>query len=179
MYMDILKKIVNHYDYYKDIAVNLEWTEIHSKYYDWYKKYPVGMFITTFDFPEDYVKNNFEQAYVQTVLTYMAYAEEFKEDFRNTPSDELLKYMTQAEDLYSNYITYKELRMILVTGEYLIQKIKSHAEEYSIPESEVNAVIPYIRGAENIEIGGYNGLDHTFISIKDHSIMLVECGIWD
>ncbi|MDE6729932.1 MAG: hypothetical protein K2J71_04055, partial [Oscillospiraceae bacterium] len=75
MYMDILKKIVNHYDYYKNIAVNLEWTAFDTKYYDWYRKYPVGMFITTFDFSQkNYVKENFEQAYVQTVLTYMAYA---------------------------------------------------------------------------------------------------------
>ena len=37
---------------------------------------------------------------MQTVLTYMAYINEFEEDFRNTPSDELLKYMTQAEDFY-------------------------------------------------------------------------------
>lgn len=93
MYTDILKKIVNNYDYYRDIAVNLEWIESDSKYYDWFKKYPVEIFITVCYFPEGYVKNNFEQAYVQSVLTYIAYAEEFEEDFRNTPSAELLKYI--------------------------------------------------------------------------------------
>ncbi|MDE7120742.1 MAG: hypothetical protein K2O42_01100 [Oscillospiraceae bacterium] len=179
MYMDILKKIVNHYDYYENIVVNLKWTELHTKYYDWYKKYPVGMFVTTVDFPEDYVKNNFEQAYVQTALTHMAYAEEFKEDFRNVPSSELLEYMTQNVPFYAEYMTYEELRMIPITGEQLTEIIKLHTGRYSIPESEVNAVIPYIRGAETIEVGGHYYGDHTFVSIKDHSMMLVECGIWD
>lgn len=179
MYIDILKKIVNHYEYYRNIAVNLEWAEFNSKYYDWFQKYPIGIFVAVCEFQKGYVKNNFEQAYVQTVLTYMAYIEEFKEDFRNTPSDELLKYMTQAEDFYSNYMTYKELRMIPVTEEYLINQIWFYAESNSVSESDINSVIPYVTGAENIEIGGYYGLDYTFISVKDNSIMLVDCGVWD
>ncbi|MDE5768101.1 MAG: hypothetical protein K2H82_01825 [Oscillospiraceae bacterium] len=179
MYMDILKKIVNHYDYYKNIAVNLEWTELRTKYHDWYKQYPVGMFVTTFDFPENYVKDNFEQAYVQMVLTDMAHTENFEEGFQNVPSSELLEYMTQNVPFYAEYMTYEELRMTPVTEEYLIEKIKLHADRYAVPENEVNAVIPYIMGAENIEIGGHYYGDHTFISIKNNSIMLVECGIWD
>lgn len=179
MYMDILKKIINHYDYYKNIAVNLEWTAFDTKYYDWYKKYPVWMYITIFDFPENYVKDNFEQAYVQMVLTDTAYNENIEEGFQNVPPAELLKYMTQNVPFYAEYMTYKELRMIPVTEEYLIEKIKFHADRYAVPENEVNAVIPYLNGAENIEMGGYDYLDHTFISIKDYSIMLIECGIGD
>ncbi|MDE7105404.1 MAG: hypothetical protein K2O36_05940 [Ruminococcus sp.] len=174
MYADILKKIVNHYDYYKNIAVNLEWTVFNSGYYEWHKNHHVVIFVTVCDFSGDYVKNNFEQAYVQTVLTYMAYMEEFKEDFRNTPSAELLKYMTQAEDFYANYITYKELRMKQVTEEYLINEIWLHAVYNSVPERKVNSLIPYLAGAENIEIGGFYPEEHTFISIKDTSIMLFE-----
>ncbi|MDE6780219.1 MAG: hypothetical protein K2J40_01985 [Ruminococcus sp.] len=179
MYIDILKKIVNNYDYYKDIAVNLEWTETYSKYYDWFKKYPIGMFVSIYDFPENYVRDNFEQAYVQTVLMYMAYCEEWEQDFWKIPYSERLQYMTQAKDFYADYMTYKEYRMKAVTEEYLINEIKCHAEMYNIPESKVNSVIPYLTGAENIEIGGYYFGDHTFISIKDNSIMLVDCGIWD
>ncbi|MCM1357738.1 MAG: hypothetical protein NC205_04020, partial [Prevotella sp.] len=171
-------QIVNNYERYKNIAVNLEWTEFNSKYYDWFKKYPVGIFVTVCDFPENYVKNNFEQAYVQTVLTYMAYSEEFKEDFRNTPSNELLKYMTQAKDFYAIYMTYEELRMKSVTEDYLIQQIKWHTGDDDIPESDINSVIPYLTGAENIEIGGSYLSDNTFISIKDNSIMLIDCAIF-
>lgn len=179
MYIDTLKKIVNHYDYYRNIAVNLEWTEFSSEYYDWYKKYPIGMFISIIHFSENYVKENFEQAYVQTVFTYMAYMEDSEEDFRNIPSSELLKYMTQAKNFYAGYMTYRELRMKPVTEKYLINKIKCHAIDNDIPESDINSVIPYVIGAENIEIGGCYSGDHTFISIKDSSIMLVDCGIWD
>ncbi|MCM1315022.1 MAG: hypothetical protein NC244_06605 [Alistipes senegalensis] len=179
MYIDILKQIVNNYERYKNIAVNLEWVENYSKYYDWFKKYPLGMIVSIYDFPENYVRDNFEQAYVQTVLTYMAYMEEFKEDFWKIPSSERLQYLTQAENFYSDYITYKEYRMKPVTEDYLIKEIKCHAKMFNIPESEVNSVIPYLTGAENIEIGGSYCGDHTFISIKDNSIMLLECGIWD
>lgn len=64
-----------------------------------------------------------------------------------------------------------------VTEDYLIRKIKNHAEIYNVPESEVNSVIPYVIGAENIEIGGIYS-DHTFVSIKDNSIMLIDCVIF-
>ncbi len=178
MYIDILKKIVNHYDYYRNIAVNLEWTELNSRYYEWHKNHHVGIFVTVCDFPENYVKNNFEQAYVQAVLTYTAYMEEFEKDFRNIPSAELLKYMTQSKELYADYITYKELRMKTVTEEYLINEILWHAVYNSVLGKEVNSLIPYITGAENIEISGCYSRKHTFISIKDNSIMLFECQIY-
>lgn len=183
MYIDILKKIVNNYDYYRDIAVNLEFAEFNSRHYDWVNEYTIiGIYVTVCDFPEGYVKNNFEQAYVQAVLAYMAYAEEFKEDFQNTPSAELLKYVAQAENLYSDYVTYKELRMKSVTEDYLIQQIKLYTEDNDISENEINSIIPYLTEAENIEIGGCDFIDyfidHTFVSIKDNSIMIIECGIW-
>lgn len=174
MYIDILKKIVNHYEYYRNIAENLEWTEFNSRYYEWHKNHRVGIFVTVCDFPEGYVKNNFEQAYVQTVLTYIAYAEEFKEDFQNALSAELLEYMIKSEELYADYITYKELRMKQVTEEYLINEIWWHAVYNSVLASEINSLIPYLTGAENIEIGGYYPEEHKFISIKDNSIVLFE-----
>lgn len=179
MYIDILKQIVNNYEYYKSIAVNLEWTEFNSRYYEWSKKYPVGIFIIICEFPEGYIKDNFEQAYVQTVLSNMTYSEEWVEDFRNVPSSELLKYMTQAKDFYAGYMTYRELRMKSVTEEYLINEIQWHAGCGSVSESEINSVMLYVMGAENIELGGSYLGDHTFISIKDNSIMITDCGIWD
>ncbi|MDE6501073.1 MAG: hypothetical protein K2L10_03210 [Ruminococcus sp.] len=177
MYIDILKRIVNNYEHYKNIAVNLEWAEFSSKYYDWYE-YPYGMIVTVCDFPDGYVKNNFKQAYVQTVLCNMAYHEEWEQDFWKIPSSERLQYMKQANSFYADYMTYKEYRMKPITKDYLINEIKLHADKYSIPENEVNSVISYLTGAENIEIGGCDFRDHTFISIKDNSIMLLECGVW-
>ena len=177
MYIDILKQIVNNYERYKKIAVNLEWVEFNSKFYNWYE-YPHGMIVTVCDFPKNYVKENSEQAYVQAVLCNMAYQEEWEQDFWKITSSERLEYMTQANSLYSDYMTYKEYRMKPVTEDYLINEIKLHADKYSIPENEVNSVIPYLTGTENIEIGGFYGCDSTFISIKDNSIMLLECGIW-
>lgn len=179
MYIDILKKIVNNYKYYKDIAINLEWIKADSKYYDWYKKYPIGMFANIINFPENYVKNNFERAYVQTVLTGMAWSEEWEQDFWNIPFSERLKYMIQAENFYAGYMTYRELRMKPVTEEHLINEIRWHASYDSVSESEINSVVSYVIGAENIELGGSYSSDHTFISIKNNSIMITDCGIWD
>ncbi|MDE6425312.1 MAG: hypothetical protein K2K89_04130 [Ruminococcus sp.] len=179
MYIDILKKIVNNYEYYKNIAVNLEWVEFSSKFYDWYE-YPIGAYVIICDFPENYIKNNFEQAYVQTVLKYMDYmGRRWNKDSQDIKPAELPEDMTKNKDLYEEYITYNELRMKYVTENYLIQQIKWHTEDNDIPESEINSVIPYLTGAENIEIGGGYSEDHTFISIKDNSIMLIDCGIWD
>lgn len=80
MYTDILKKIVNNYEYYRDIAVNLEWAESRSEYYDWtVKVYTIGMNVRIYDFPENYVRNNFEKAYTQAVLSDMAYYEEWEQ----------------------------------------------------------------------------------------------------
>ncbi|MDE6834341.1 MAG: hypothetical protein K2J39_08895, partial [Ruminococcus sp.] len=180
-------KIVNNYEYYKNIAVNLEWVETASKFYDWVNEYYIiGIYVIVCNFPTNYIKNNFERAYVQTVLTYMNFLKS-GQNFCKIPPSERLKYMTRDKELYEEYITYDELRMKFVKEDYLIQKIKSYTEyddipESNIPESEINSVIPYLTGAENIEIGGGDfieyEIDHTFISIKDNSIMLIECGTW-
>ena len=182
MYIDILKQIVNNYERYKNIAVNLEWLESSSKYYDWVNEYTIiGIYVTVCDFPENYIKNNFEQAYVQTVLTYMACGKR-KQDFWKVPYSKRLEYMTRDKELYEGYITYNKLRMKFVTEDYLIQKIKLYTEDNDISESEINSIIPYLTEAENIEIGGCDFIDyfidHTFVSIKDNSIMLIDCGIW-
>lgn len=179
MYINTLKKIVNHYEYYKMIVKYLTWTQFDMKFYDWFKKYPVGLQITTFDFQKNYVRKNFEQAYAQMVLAIMAEQEEFEEDFRTTPSSELVEYMTQNVSFYASYMTYPELRMISVPEKDLIEIIKKHVEYYNIPESELNSVLPYIMGAENIDLGGSYSLDHAVISIKDQSIAFIEYGIWD
>lgn len=185
MYIDILKKIINNYEHYRDIAVNLEWVETNSKHYDLtVKNHALGMFIRIYDFPENYVKENFEKAYTQTVLSDMAFEEEWEQDFWKIPSSKRLEYMTQAEEFYSDCINYNECRMNPVAEDYLIQLVKDYAEMYrrkmyNIPESEINFVISFLTGAENIEIGGYYPLDHTFISIKDSSIMLIDYGVWD
>ncbi len=181
MYADILKKIVNNYKYYKNIAVNLEWVEFDSKYYEWFNNYHIGMFVTVCDFPEDYVKNNFEQAYVQTVLTYIAYAEEFKK-YKKYSSAEIIEYIAKNEVFYTDYIYHKDLRMKTVTEDYLINEIWWHAFYNSVREDKVNSLIPYITGAENIKIydelyGCYVG-EHTFISIKNNSIMIIDYVTW-
>ena len=182
MYIDILKKIVNNYDYYRDIAVNLEFAEFNSRYYEWFKNHHVGIYVTVCDFPEGYVKNNFEQAYVQSVLCSMAYYEEWKQNFWEVPYSKRLEYMTQDKGIYEQYITYDELRMKSVTEDYLIQQIKLYTEDNDISENEINSIIPYLTEAENIEIGSCDFIDyfidHTFVSIKDNSIMIIECGIW-
>lgn len=177
MYIDILKQIINNYERFKEIAVNLECVVVNSVHLDWYKKYPVGITVDIINFPEGYVKNNFEKAYVQAVMSYIAWAEEWKQNFWNLTAEKRLFCLTKGR--LEDYISYKEVRMKSVTEEYLIKEIKWHAEENSIPESEVSSVIPYLTGAENIEIGGCYYRDHTFISVKDNSIMLLDCGIWD
>ena len=178
MYTDILKKIVNNYEYYRDIAVNLEWAESRSEYYDWtVKVYTIGMNVRIYDFPENYVRNNFEKAYTQAVLSDMAYYEEWEQDFWKIPQSERLEYMTNADNFYSDYVTYKELRMKTVTEDYLINEIWWHAFYNSVQGSKLNSLIPYVMGAENIEIGGIYS-DHTFVSIKDNSIMIIDCVIF-
>ncbi|MBD5158865.1 MAG: hypothetical protein HDT23_01285 [Ruminococcus sp.] len=179
MYADILKKIVNNYEYYKNIAVNLECVEFSSKFYDWYE-YPVGAYVTICNFPNGYIKNNFEQAYVQTILRYMYYMDRRRnKDLQDITPAELPEDMAKNKYVYEQYITYHELRMNHITEDYLIQKIKSYTEYNDIPKSEINSVIPYLTGAEIIEIGGDCPEEYSFISIKDNSIMLIDCGLWD
>ena len=179
MYTDILKKIINNYEYYKNIAVNLEWVETESKFYDWVNSIN-GIYFIVCNFPENHVKNNFEQAYVQTILKYMDYmGRRWDKDSKDITPAELPEDMTKNKYRYEQYIIYHELRLKSVTEDYLIKEIKWYAGENDIPENEVNSVIPYLIGAENIEIGGDYSEDYSFISIKDNSIMLIYCGLWD
>lgn len=183
MYADILKQIVNNYERYKNIAVNLEKVDYKCQFYDWSDWYTVSveLMVTIYEFPENYVRNNFDKAYVRMVLDDKGF-ESRGQDYWNIPKEKRLDYLIDKKILMneSDYYNYhRTLRMKPYTDWNLKDKIDYYAKGIYLDRYKFNLMIPYLTGAENIDICGVPALSHTFISIKDSSIMRVDCGIWD
>ena len=61
MYIDKLKHIINHYDKFKQIALDLKWITINESHFEWFNKYPdvAGILMHLYEFPEKYIGNYF------------------------------------------------------------------------------------------------------------------------
>lgn len=176
--MDLLKKVVSDYDVFCSIAEKLEWIEIKEEHEDWFKKYPLGIFVDLFAFPEGYIQNNLVDAYVRAVLSSMAFAEQWDKDFWDMPQKERKKALIEGQRLYQSYAIVSELRWIERDWEYLVKEIEYFATRNEIPVSEQKKYIDKLKNAKVIEIGGCCD-SSVYIAIKNNLLLMVDCGFWD
>lgn len=181
LFLEKLKKIVNHYEVYKQIAVNLEWADVQEKHMTLYSEYPLAFTADFYKFPKGYLKDNFEAAYVQSVLMNMGYCEEWEQDFWKIPHEERESYLTVAEDFYKGYMYYRNLSMKELTAEYMLDLIERKCcGSKSLQTENFKYVKDFVAKSEkNIELGKIYDLEHCFVSISEDTIMSVEFGIYD
>lgn len=176
-YLEKLMKIINHYDVYKQIAVNLEWVDAEEKHMLLYYKYPLGFSADFYKFPKGYLKDNFENAYVQSVLMGMGDSEEWAPDFWKIPKEEREYCLTVAENLYKGYICYEDFDIKEVTVEYIIDLMIGYIKK-SVQTENCNWVKDFVAKAEkNIELVNFR--EKHFVSFFEDEIMAIEFGIYD
>nr|WP_308743128.1 hypothetical protein [uncultured Anaerocolumna sp.] len=76
-------------------------------------------------------------------------------------------------------MTFKELRLQIVTPDYLKKELQFFAKSNGISVLEQKFYYPYIENAVIIELGGTYSGDYVYIAIKPESMLFVSCGIWD
>lgn len=179
MYIDQLNKIVNNYDKLKKIAENIVWLDINERHFYWQHQY-LGIDAHLYDFPQNYVKDNFEDAYVRAVFGRMGADWEWEDDFWKIPVAEREQLLANGRNwCYGDYLLYKQLRMKPVPEEAMLKEIKYFCDVNSVENETVELISSYVKDAESIELGGDFGGESIYISIKPNSILLTACGYWD
>ena len=106
--LTLFKSVVSNYNVFCSIAENIEWIKIKETHKDWFKIYPLGIFVNDYEFPKGYIQNNIVSAYVRTVLCDIAFSEKWDKDFWNIQKKERKRYLTEGILLYKSYAILKE-----------------------------------------------------------------------
>lgn len=174
-----LTEIVNNYSTFFNVAVSMEWIETKEKHEDWFRNYPTGILMDLHCFPEGYIEQHFKECFVRCILSDIAFYEEWEKDFFPVDEKERSEYLTKGKKLYESYMTFKELRLQIVTSDDLKKEIQFFAKSNEISVLEQKFYYPYIDDAVIIELGGMYSGDYVYIAIKPESMLFVNCGIWD
>lgn len=170
-----LKKVLSDYNEFCNIAENIEWIDIIEEHENWFKTYPLVIFIDLYEFPNGYIKNNIVSAYVRAVLSSMAFYEEWDKDFWNISQSERKEALTKGESLYKPYAVIPEIHFIQRDWKYIVKEIEYFASQNKIPFSEQKKYINKFENAEVIEIGSRCN-DFIYMAIKNDLMLIVECG---
>jgi len=179
--LEQLEKIIQDYDAFSLSAERLKWLDIKEQHENWFRSYPLGILLDVFEFPQDYnILHHITDVYTRTVLSNMAYYEEWEGNFWDTTSwEERRNCLTKGEKLYKNYATFRELRLIERDWPYLVKEITYFANENKIPPRDQKKYLDQFENAKVIELGGAYIGDADYWAIKRNSLMIVSCGCWD
>lgn len=177
--LSLLKKVVSNYNEFCRFAEQLEWINIKEEHENWFRTYPLGIFIDAFEFPKGYLKNNIVSAYIRAVFSSIAFYEEWDKDFWNIPQLERKEILTRGQALYLPYVVVQELRFIERDWKYIVKEIEYFSSQNKISVSEQKKYIERFENAKVIEIGGSYSDDFIYMAIKKDLMLIVSCGVWD
>ncbi|NDO47382.1 hypothetical protein [Clostridium sp. MD294] len=177
--LNLLKRVVSNYNEFCHFAERLEWIDIKEEHENWFRTYPLGIFIDTFEFPKGYLKNNIVSAYVRAIFSSIAFFEEWDKNFWNIPQLERKEILTKGQALYLPYAVVKELRFIKRDWKYIVKEIEYFSSRNKISALKQKKYIDKFENAKAIEIGGSYSDDFIYMAIKKNLMLIVSCGVWD
>lgn len=186
-YITQLQSIINHYDKYKEIAVPLQWAETQTAYCD-ASCYGHEIYLGLYEvrFRKGYLQTHFSEAFVQMMLTMLAYSEEWEPDrWAHIPPEERLNNMIKGEAFYREYLCFEKLRMQPVEAAHLRELVYSCIPCHTPEEADdPNAFIEAGRMAANftqgeaIWLGGLIGdgctPDDNWLAIQDDAFLFIS-----
>ena len=112
-YITQLQSIINNYEKYKEIAVPLKWAETQTSYCDascYRKEVYLGLYTVRFE--TGYLQEHFSEAFVQMMLTMMAYSEEWEPNsWEHLTPAERHNAFVKAEAFYREYLCFERLHL--------------------------------------------------------------------
>ncbi len=176
-----LNELIGDYDRFAQIAMEIPWFPVEEHHDNWSRSYPVGIYVDMICFPKGYVEANFSEAFVRAALSAIAFGEEWDKDFWDIPSEERKKclYSEHSENCYGSYINFKDMRLQAHTEEHLRKEVNWFAGENGVSLGEQEKYLAYAKDAIILELGGYYSGDYTYLVVKEDTILLIDCGIWD
>lgn len=177
MYINRLKKISNNYDKLKKVAEKIVWLDINEQHFYWKERHGFFLDAHLYDFPKNYVKYKFKDAYVRAAFGQMASDWEWEDDFWKIPIAERKQLLAKGRNwYYGYYLLYEEPKPI--AEEEMIKEIKWFFGIHSIENETAELILSYVKNAESIKLGGYYTTPN-YISVKSNSILLTQIGTLD
>ncbi len=178
--MDGLRRLINRYDNFKTIAASLKWNGAVSSHYDFSARYPIGFYAHCCTFPEGFLAAHFEEAFVQMMLAVTAWYEEWDANFWDMSYEERMHCLTNGAALYAESITFPALKLSECAAADMLSEILSfQATGTAFPEESIR-LLESFGDAPTVDLGSTSvNPDHTWICIKEDTILLVHFGAWD
>ncbi|MCI8810119.1 MAG: hypothetical protein HFF84_08325 [Oscillibacter sp.] len=175
-----LRGLLADYGAFCRIAEGLTWQDAEERHEDWFRTYPLGIRLDAYEFPRGYIiLHHAAEAYVQSVLSGMAHAEEWEPGFWDIPPAERTCCLAQGKKLYQAYAIFREVRLIKRDWAYLAEEIQFFANVNKIPVSQQKRYLDRFENAKVIELGGSDGGDAVYWAVKRSALLVVSCGCWD
>lgn len=177
-----LNELIGNYDKFAQIAVEIPWFPVEEMHEDWQKpRTYLGFIVDLVHFPKGYVEQNFKEAYVRAALCSIIHSEEWERDCFAISREERRKCFCNERfgKLYGEYVNFRETRLLIRDEEYLRKEINFFAGENGFSLDEQGKYLSYARNAVIVELGGCYSGDYVYLVVKEDSIMLISCGVWD
>lgn len=174
-------------DEYNRIAASLKWQQCVSECYDssqYWREIYLRFYCVSF--PEGYVKDCAEEAFVQTLLTVMAYSEGFELNFwAETSAKERAELLDKAEAFYSEYCRFNRIYMEEMSYDELISDIRSwfpwaqNDDERQEPRAHIlndkaEELLNRFSESDAVWIGGSGNVDENWIAVQGDSVLFVN-----
>ena len=168
-----LKTIVGNDEAYRSRAADLKWIAVDLKSISEYAEFVI-LTVEFLTFPKGYVEKNFLDAYVRTILSFMAAMEEWEYDFWKPDSQFSLKKIFENEENHGFYevynsVEYPEFKSL--TEEKLLAEFMTFAEKVKLEENEINIFKEAVHGAETVLIGYDKYWSPICISVKNDTVV--------
>ncbi|MBP0986759.1 MAG: hypothetical protein J6S92_00540 [Oscillospiraceae bacterium] len=181
MIIEKIRDSIENYEAFRELALDIRFRKAEMQLYSWYENV-LGIHVYLFRFAEGINDDNLVETIVQCRLMKMAEMEEWKDDFWEVSRDDRLITLN-ATSFRDFDLIIKEVRLTpLETDEYLSTvkyKISEYEPSEGNPPDISDTICDIIRKSQNIELGGFYGLDHMCLSVSEDTILIVEYGVWD
>ncbi len=172
--LNMLEKLIGHYDRFSRIAAELEWNEAFLQIYDLSPAPPVGCVLYLIRFPK--CSSMREKHIVQAMLMKLAAEEELAPDFWDIFPFERARLLKNGRSMYEQCVQFYDRRVMPLCANTVLRQIG-----WDLPSGTVipDAAKRVIWDGLCVELGGCYGGDHSLICTTHSEILLIDHGIWD
>lgn len=172
---EALRAAASDYESFCAVAEGLAWVDV-REWHSTVQNRALGAALDMLEFPSGYLGEHLAEGYVRTLLSGMAFSEEWERDFWNIPRAERKRCLTLGRQMYEGYAVVRELRLASRTWDHLARELAFFASD---SQKELEKYFDRMAGGTVVEIGGSYYDDYVYFSVKGESGLLVSCGIWD
>lgn len=172
--LNMLEKLIGHYDRFSRVAAELDWKEAYLQTFDLSPAPPVGCMLYLIRFPKCFGMR--EAHIVQAMLMKLAAEEELAPDFWDIFPFERARLLKTGRSLYEQCVQFHDRRVMPLCANTVLRQMCWHLPAGTVIPAAAKKVI---WDGLCCELGGCYSGDHSLICTAAQEILLIDHGIWD